>query len=265
MTETRHRGDRATGAVPPLLLIVGGVLLTVVAVVAMVILGRGDETPEVTAAAVTSQVATSIPTATPQPPAPEETPTRTREVEDEEDSTSEEPTSEAPPASEPPVAATPTPMPAPAAQGPVAPSWISIAAGGVNSAIVPQGLAADGTINPGRNQVIWFTGSNRVQPGQVGTAVIAAHVTWEGAPDAFLNLPSVGVGDVVTVGYTDGAQASFTVTETAAVDKEALARSLKVWGPHPGVPRLAIITCDPAFGYQADGHTEANFVVIAEG
>jgi sortase (surface protein transpeptidase) len=147
----------------------------------------------------------------------------------------------------------------------VAPSWISIAAGGVDSAIVPQGLASDGTINPGRNEVIWFTGSNRVQPGQVGTAVIAAHVTWEGAPDAFVNLPSVGVGDVVTVGYTDGSSASFTVRETAAVDKEALARSLKVWGPHPGVPRLAIITCDPAFGYQADGHTEANFVVIAEG
>ena len=35
--------------------------------------------------------------------------------------------------------------------------------------------------------------------------------------------------------------------------------------PHPDRPRLAIITCDPVLGYQADGHTEANFVVIAEG
>ena len=67
------------------------------------------------------------------------------------------------------------------------------------------------------------------------------------------------------MGYTDGSSSSFTVTSTAAVDKDQLARSLSVWGPHPDRPRLAIITCDPAFGYQADGHTEANFVVIAEG
>ncbi|MFC5043866.1 class F sortase [Ornithinimicrobium kibberense] len=135
----------------------------------------------------------------------------------------------------------------------------------MDGAIVPQGLAADGTINPGRNEVIWFTGSNRVSPGQVGTSVVAGHVTWEGAPDAFAQLPSVGVGDTVEVGYSDGSARSFTVTSTAAVDKDALARSLTVWGPHPDRPRLAIITCDPVLGYQADGHTEANFVVIAEG
>ena len=93
----------------------------------------------------------------------------------------------------------------------------------------------------------------------------AAHVTWEGAPDAFARLPEVRVGEVVTVGYDDGSTRSFRVTETAAVAKEDLARSLTVWGPHPRTPRLAIITCDPALGFGADGHTEANFVVIAEG
>lgn len=99
----------------------------------------------------------------------------------------------------------------------------------------------------------------------MGTAVIAAHVTYDGAPDAFVHLTDVAVGDVVTVGYADGETRSFTVTRTAAVDKEALARSLTVWGPHPDRPRLAIITCDPALGYQADGLMEANFVVVAEG
>jgi sortase (surface protein transpeptidase) len=238
------------------LLVAVGLVVALVAVVALVLQMRGG--PEVAASTMTPPPTTSAPTTSAAPEA------------DETEATSEAPTSATSPSATPEpeatAAATPSAVPTtPAAQQAVAPSWISIAAGGVDSAIVPQGLAADGTINPGRNQVIWFTGSNRVQPGQVGTAVIAAHVTWEGAPDAFLNLPSVGVGDVVTVGYTDGSSASFTVRETAAVDKEALARSLKVWGPHPGVPRLAIITCDPAFGYQADGHTEANFVVIAEG
>lgn len=98
----------------------------------------------------------------------------------------------------------------------------------------------------------------------MGTSVVAAHVTWGGAPDAFVGLPGVGIGDVVTVGYNDGSARSFTVVQTMAVNKDDLARSPTVWGAHPGVPRLAIITCDPALGYRADGHTAANFVVIAE-
>jgi len=146
-----------------------------------------------------------------------------------------------------------------------APTSIRIEGGGVDGPLVPQGLSPDGTINPGRNQVIWFTGGDRVAPGETGTAVVAAHVTWDGAPDAFARLPEVRVGEVVTVGYDDGSSRSFTVTETAAVAKEDLARSLTVWGPHPRTPRLAIITCDPTLGFGADGHTEANFVVIAEG
>lgn len=146
-----------------------------------------------------------------------------------------------------------------------APAWISISAGGVDGPLVPQGLSPEGVIDPGREEIIWFTGGDRVVPGEVGTAVVAAHVTWEGAPDAFARLPEVGVGDVVTLGWDDGSEHTFTVTETAAVDKEQLARSLAVWGPHPDVPRLAIITCDPSLGYADDGHTEANYVVVAEG
>lgn len=250
MTDDRPTGDRTgTGAVPPSFLIAGGVLVALVAIVLLVLQLRGG------ADEVTSPTPGPTVTSAPRTVTPTEASTTTAEP------TTEEPTEETTSA-----AAVTTPEPTTeAAQGQVAPSWITIAAGGVDGALTAQGLAADGTINPGRNQVIWFTGSNRVQPGQVGTAVIAAHVTWEGAPDAFINLPNVGVGDTVTVGYTDGTSRSFTVTETAAVDKEALARSLTVWGPHPDRPRLAIITCDPALGYQSDGHTEANFVVIAEG
>ena len=157
------------------------------------------------------------------------------------------------------------PAPSAATTGLAAPTSIRIEGGDVDGPLVPEGLSPDGTINPGRNQVVWFTGGDRVAPGETGTAVVAAHVTWEGAPDAFARLPEVEVGAVVTIGYDDGSSRSFTVTETAAVAKEDLARSLTVWGPHPRTPRLAIITCDPALGFGADGHTEANFVVIAEG
>lgn len=254
MTDSRPGGDRATGAVPPLLLVVGGLVLALVAVVALVLQLRGGS-PEVSAPTVPP-----VTTSSPAPTTEDETTTSTTSTAR---TSSKEPSPS--PTSVAAAASTSTTTPEPTQQAAVAPSWITIATGGVDGAIVPQGLAADGTINPGRNQIIWFTGSNRVEPGQVGTAVIAGHVTWEGAPDAFVNLPSVGVGDAVTVGYTDGTSRTFNVTETAAVDKDQLARSLTVWGPHPDRPRLAIITCDPALGYQADGHTAANYVVIAEG
>ncbi|SOC57492.1 class F sortase [Ornithinimicrobium cerasi] len=253
MTDTRPRGDRTgTGAVPPLLLVAAGLVLAVVAGLALLLQLRGDV--DVAAPTTTSPAAMSVPAAT-TAPADQAAPTT-----GEADPTTVEPTEAAPP----PTTPVPTPSAQEQGQGQVAPSWITIAAGGVDGALQPQGLAADGTINPGRQEIIWFTGGDRVQPGQVGTSVIAAHVTWEGQADAFVNLPSVSAGDVVTVGYTDGSSSSFTVTSTAAVDKDQLARSLSVWGPHPDRPRLAIITCDPALGYQSDGHTEANFVVIAE-
>ncbi len=261
MTGTRHEGDRATGAVPPLLLVVGGLLVTLVAVVALVLELRGGGSSAVSAP-TTPPVVTSSPTPAPSPSATEEEETTASPTTSATRSPSPSPTSSG---------TTPAPSPTSAAtpeettQADAAPQWISIPSAGVDQGIVPQGLAADGTINPGRDEVIWFTGSGRVRPGQVGTAVVAGHVTWEGAPDAFADLPSVGVGDVVTVGYTDGTTRSFTVTETAAVDKDQLARSLTVWGPHPDRPRLAIVTCDPVLGYQADGHTAANFLVVAEG
>lgn len=135
----------------------------------------------------------------------------------------------------------------------------------MDSPIGPQGLAADGTINPGRNQVIWFDGYGRVAPGQQGTSVIAGHASWEGAPDAFSGLPGVSIGDLVEVGYGDGTSRPFTVTRTETVGKHDLARSTLVWGDHPGVARLAIITCDDDLGYLPDGHTAGNYVVIAEG
>jgi hypothetical protein len=248
MTDTRPEGDRAaSGAVPPLLLAAIGLVVAVVAGLVLVLQVRGDADADLAVPTTAAPSVTSAPVTADAAPTTEEA-----------EATSAQPSETAAPSTP------PAPTSAPAAQGQVAPSWISIAAGGVDGALQPQGLAADGTINPGRGQIIWFTGSDRVSPGQVGTAVIAAHVTWEGQADAFVNLPSVGVGDVVTVGYTDGSSSSFTVTSTAAVDKDQLSRSLSVWGPHPDRPRLAIITCDPALGYQSDGHTEANFVVIAE-
>ena len=96
-------------------------------------------------------------------------------------------------------------------------------------------LTAKGTIDPDPGTLMWFQGLDRVQPGRVGTAVIAGHVATGDRPDVLAELAEVEV----------------TTDET-------------VWGVNTSRSRLAIITCDDAFGFRGDGHRRANFVVIAE-
>lgn len=161
--------------------------------------------------------------------------------------------------------ASPSPAPTPEIVTPTSdPAWIRVPTAALDRPLTPGGLAPDGTINPDPGVVMWFTESGRVPPGQIGTAVIAAHVIWNGVPDAFAQLDAVKVGDRVEVGYADGSTLTFTVTETHVIDKDELAVSPIVWGENHDTQRLALITCDPALGTQPDGHLTANLLVVAE-
>lgn len=141
---------------------------------------------------------------------------------------------------------------------------VAIPAAGIDHALVAQGLDSRGVINPARDEVIWFTGDDRVSPGQVGTSVIAGHVSYGDDPDAFAGLSSVQVGDSVQVGYADGKELRATIVSTQLVSKTDLQHSVDVWGDNQERRRIAIITCDDALGTRDDGHRVANFVAIAE-
>jgi len=140
---------------------------------------------------------------------------------------------------------------------------LRIPAIGLDRSVSGRGLSADGTINPLPGKVMWFTGYDRVRPGRTGTAVIAAHVAVGGRPDVFAALTDVDVGDRVEV--TEGGRTiRYTVRSARAVDKRALTTDQAVWGANDSASRLAIITCDDAFGFRSDGHRVANLVLIAE-
>lgn len=126
-----------------------------------------------------------------------------------------------------------------------------------------QGLSRRGTIDPDPGTVMWFQGFERVRPGRVGTAVIAAHVEASSRPDVFANLTDVDVGDTVQVAE-NGKIVTYRVTRASAIDKTKVTTDQAVWGANGSVSRLAIITCDDAFGFRGDGHRVANFVVIAD-
>lgn len=152
-----------------------------------------------------------------------------------------------------------------AAEGVDAPAWVTVESAGVESQpIGPEGLTPQGTINPAQGELIWYPGSGRVVPGQVGTAVLAAHITYFGEPDVFHDLGEVAPGDVVTIGYGNGDVREFVVSRTQQVSKEGLQRVPEVWGTQDDVARIALITCDESLGQRADGHARANFVAIAE-
>ncbi len=134
---------------------------------------------------------------------------------------------------------------------------------GLSTPLVPQGLRG-GKVNPLPQQVIWFTGNERVVPGAVGTSVVAGHVSSSGGADQFAALDRLKKGDGVVLTYPSGTELRLEVTRTHVVDKEELRRDQDVWGANDDTRRVVLVTCDDVLGFREDGHRKANLVVVAE-
>lgn len=95
-------------------------------------------------------------------------------------------------------------------------------------------------------------------PGAVGPAVIAGHVTWNGAPGVFFGLGRLGPGDRISVRRADGRTADFTVDRTALYPKDRFP-TVEVYRnlDHAG---LRLITCGG--DYSKDDSRYADNVVV---
>jgi hypothetical protein len=138
------------------------------------------------------------------------------------------------------------------------PVAVSIPKIGVRSTLVDLRLRGNGAMEVPQDPADpgWFSGGPT--PGALGPAVIAGHVTWDGAPAVFHRLGTMRRGDQVTVTRQDGKTAIFTVT---LVDQFSKSRfpSQAVYGPidHAG---LRLITCGGT--YDAARHTYLDNVVV---
>lgn len=136
------------------------------------------------------------------------------------------------------------------------PVAVSIPRIGVRSRLVKLGLKDDGEMETPADPAVagWFTGGPT--PGALGPAVIAGHVTWNGAREVFYRLGSLRPGDEVTVTRKDGKTAIFTVSRVARFSKERFP-SRAVYGriDHAG---LRLITCGGTY----DGHKYADNVIV---
>lgn len=142
------------------------------------------------------------------------------------------------------------------------PASLSIPAIGVRAgSIADLGLTPGGELQvpPDATTVGWFTGAP--SPGEVGPAVLAAHVDYKHVPGAFSKLKDLRSGELVRVGRTDGRTAVFTVYR---VDRYAKADfpTDEVYGDTTE-PELRLITCGGAFD-RSSGNYLDNVVAFAK-
>jgi LPXTG-site transpeptidase (sortase) family protein len=135
---------------------------------------------------------------------------------------------------------------------------VSIPRIGVQSRLVELGLNADGAMDVPRDPAVagWF--SRGPAPGALGPAVIAGHVTWNGASAVFQRLGTMRRGDQVAVTRKDGKTAVFTVTQVTRFSKSRFP-SQAVYGQidHAG---LRLITCGGT--YDSARHRYLDNVVV---
>ncbi len=167
--------------------------------------------------------------------------------------------------------------------GPVAvPLQLIISALDVSAPVLGVGITADNAMDAPKGPIddplwhsaFWYRGSG--QPGDSGTAVIAAHVDDPlSRPALFARLQDLAPGDVVVLHDTrTGRDLSYTVTQTAiytlaeSADPAVMAQiygggPVAGLGPQPapdGRAHLTLITCT---GYIVNGSFDHHVVVYA--
>lgn len=141
------------------------------------------------------------------------------------------------------------------------PDRLVIPAIGIDTDLVDLGLEPSGALQvpPGAFPAGWYSGSP--VPGDLGPAILAGHVDWDGEPGVFLRLHELAPGDQVHAVRSDGVTAVFRVTR---VDRFAKAEfpTAAVYGDidHPG---LRLITCGGEFDTAARSYRD-NTVVFAD-
>ncbi|MEV8021671.1 class F sortase [Streptomyces sp. NPDC086554] len=138
------------------------------------------------------------------------------------------------------------------------PQKVAIPSLGVSSGLETLGQNGDGAMTTPKNPDLagWYEPGPT--PGSRGPAVIAGHVTWNGADAVFKKLKTMRAGDTVEVTRADGKTATFTVDRVEEYPKKEFP-TLEVYKniDHAG---LRLITCGGEF--DADRHYYKNNVTV---
>ena len=120
------------------------------------------------------------------------------------------------------------------------PVHVDIPALRVAADIVPVGLDTDGEmVVPPVTQVGWY--DLGPAPGELGPAVLAGHVNYDGVVGAFSRIGDLRAGDTITVTDGTGERLTFEVYDVLQFPKTRF-DTAAVWANTPG-PELRLITC----------------------
>ncbi|HSJ45740.1 MAG TPA: class F sortase [Euzebyales bacterium] len=145
-------------------------------------------------------------------------------------------------------------------EGALRPTRVRIPVLGIDAPVAALGVAASGEMDvpTDAQSVAWY--EYGPSPGQEGSAVLAAHVDYNGVRGVFFDLAQLDRGDRVTVELDRGRARTFTVEERASVEKEAL--PIDELFRREGPPVLTLITCGGEFDAAARSY-RSNVVVRA--
>lgn len=136
---------------------------------------------------------------------------------------------------------------------PVSMEFERIGAGGI---IDEVGVLANGEMEiPGAERVGWYR--HGVAPGSAGSAVLAAHIAFDGRDGVFRHLDDALVGDTFSISFDDGSVRDYEVVEMAQYGKTELPFD-RVFAKD-GQPVVTLITCGGDF--QSDVQSYADNVV----
>jgi LPXTG-site transpeptidase (sortase) family protein len=140
------------------------------------------------------------------------------------------------------------------------PTRLRIPALGIDASVAALGVAASGEMEvpTDAQTVAWY--EYGPSPGQEGSAVLAAHVDYNGVRGVFFDLAQLDRGDQVTVELRRGPARTFTIEERASVEKEVL--PIDELFRRDGHPVLTLITCGGEFDAAARSY-RSNVVVRA--
>lgn len=146
-------------------------------------------------------------------------------------------------------------------QAPTGPQPVSIEIENINvsdATVIPVGVNEDLTFEvPPADQVGWYEFGPR--PGEQGSAVLAAHIAFNGVDGVFRYLENVEVGSVVRIEFDDNSVQRYRIEEVVEYFKDELPDELFA---REGEPQLALITCGGDFNYSTESY-ESNTVAIA--
>lgn len=141
------------------------------------------------------------------------------------------------------------------------PTKVTLPGLGVSAPIIDLKLKSDKRMEVPNNgtQAGWFTSSPT--PGELGPAIIAAHVTHKSKPAVFFELSGMKKGEKIAVAREDGSTATFEVTSIGQYPK-AKFPSEEVYGSVDHAA-LRLITCGGVLDGETGSHVD-NVVVYAD-